>query len=73
MDVIALLDSGALHRAARANRPTCVDRKGSIHVSPERAAFVDWLCDARAAYGESINEWPSHMRVEFAKRYTPSH
>lgn len=73
MNITDLLNSGALHRTARAARPDCVDHMGNVHASPARAAFVDWLHHARAVYGDSVHTWPSHMRNEYAARYTPSH
>jgi len=60
MDIIELLNSGKLHQAARERRPECVDRDGNIHVSAERAAFVDWVKD----HGKD--------HPEFAARYVPS-
>lgn len=73
MNITELLNSGALHRAARAARPSCVDCMGNIHASPERAAFVNWLHHARGQYGENTRDWPSPMRAEYAVRYVPSH
>ena len=61
MDIIDKLNSGELHAAARIKRPECVDRLGNIHVSAERAAFVDWV-------SENGKDHP-----EFASRYIPSH
>ena len=62
MDIIARLNSGALHHAARASRPECVDTNGNVHCSAERASFVDW-----------INENPNATKDEYAARYVPSH
>jgi len=61
MDILDRLNSGSLHAAARNQRPDCVDAKGNIHCSPERARFVDWVA-------ENGKDHP-----EYAARYVPSH
>jgi hypothetical protein len=61
MNIIDKLNSGELHAVARINRPNCVDHLGNIHVSAERAAFVDWV-------SENGKDHP-----EFSARYVPSH
>lgn len=61
MTLLEKLNSGALHAKARATRPECVDAKGNIHCSPERARFVDWV----ATHGKD--------HPEYAERYVPSH
>ena len=73
MDILDRLNSGDLHAAARNQRPDCVDAKGNIHTSPERARFVDWLDEMRAIYGQDVEAWPPTPRAEYEERYVPSH
>lgn len=73
MSIIDRLNSGALHAAARARRPDCVDGNGNIHVSPERARFADWLRRMKTIYGDDVAEWPPIPRAEYARKYVPSH
>jgi len=73
MSIVDRLNSGELHAAARKRRPDCVDAKGTIHCSPERAAFVNWLDKMRGIYGEDVKAWPPIPRAEYAARYVPSH
>ena len=72
MTIIDKLNSGALHAAARAKRPECVDRKGNIHHSPLRAEFINWLMPMKDRYGE-VEDWPYELRAEYRARYVPSH
>ena len=71
--IIDRLNNGSLHAAARARRPECVDAKGNIHVTADRASFVNWLDKMRAIYGSDISEWPQIARDEYKHRYVPSH
>lgn len=71
--IIDRLNNGSLHAAARARRPECVDAKGNIHVTADRASFVNWLDKMRAIYGSEISEWPQIPRDEYKHRYVPSH
>lgn len=71
--ILDRLNSGELHAAARRSRPECVDAKGNIHCSPERASFVNWLAKMTPIYGDDINGWPKLPRDEYRARYVPSH
>lgn len=71
--VLDRLNSGDIHAAARNRRPDCVDAKGNIHTSPERARFVNWLDKMRATYGSDVEAWPAIPRAEYEARYVPSH
>lgn len=73
MNILDQLNSGALHAKARASRPDCVDAKGNIHVSADRARFVDWLADAKLTRGDDVKSWSASERQEYADRYVPSH
>jgi hypothetical protein len=69
MDILAQLNSGALHAKARAARPDCVDSNGGIHRNPERAAYVTWRIAMTSEYGMEISEWPEFVKAELARRY----
>lgn len=73
MNITDLLNSGALHAAARERRPECVDRTGNVHGSAERAQFVDWRDAQKATHGNDVSAWPADARAEYAARYVPSH
>lgn len=73
MDITDMLNSGTLHDNARKRHPDCVDNTGNIHVTPERAQFVNWLNATRAIHGFDVKAWPASQRAEYAKRYVPSH
>lgn len=69
MNILEQLTSGALHAKARSARPDCVDTKGNIHNSPERAQFVDWLSDAKATWGDDTTLWTKTQKAELRKRH----
>lgn len=71
MDILAKLNSGEFHAAARKRRPDCVDAKGNIHRSPERAAYVDWLLRMETIHGEDRREWPATVKAELERRHVP--
>ena len=73
MSIVDRLNSGEFHAAARRDRPDCVDAKGDIHISAERAVFVNWLDKMRGVYGADVAEWPPIPRAEYERRYVPSH
>ena len=73
MDILDYLNSGQLHAAARKRNPDCVDAKGNIHTTPERARFVDWRDRMKGLYGDDVKAWPPIPREEYAARYAPSH
>lgn len=64
MQITDLLNSGALHEAARKRRPDCVDVNGNVHRSPERAEFVSWVISQGGA--------SECDRAEYERRYVPS-
>jgi len=69
MDILAKLNSGALHAAARNRRPDCVDARGNLHTSPERAAYVNWRNAMAREYGSEPAEWPPEIQRELERRY----
>jgi hypothetical protein len=69
MDILAQLNSGALHAKARAERPDCVDSNGGIHRNPERAAYVTWRIAMAREYGSEPAEWPPEIQRELERRY----
>lgn len=69
MDILAKLNSGALHAAARAARPDCVDSKGNVHSSPERAAYASWRIRMEGLYGIDATEWPACAKAELKRRH----
>lgn len=73
MNILDRLNSGQLHAQARASRSDCVDAKGNIHVSAERARFVDWLNSAKLINGDDVNQWNAKAKSEYKARYVPSH
>ena len=73
MNILAQLNSGAIHKKARASRADCVDALGNIHGSASRAQFVNWRLDIVAAHGQDPDLWPDHIIAEHKARYVPSH
>jgi len=73
MNIIAALNSGSLHAAARERRPDCVCENGSIHSTPERAKFVDWMRAQKITHGEIVQDWPAAVKRQYEARYVPSH
>jgi hypothetical protein len=69
MDILAQLNSGALHAKARTARPDCVDSQGNVHHSPERAAYVTWRIRMEGLYGIDVAEWPEAAKAELARRH----
>lgn len=69
MDIIAALNSGKLHAAARTANPECVDAKGNVHHSEKRAKFVDYRNEVVAEYGDDHNAWPREVKREYRKLY----
>lgn len=72
MSIVDKLNSGALHRSARLARPDCVDLKGNIHASPERARFVSWVIRMKKLYGSDARTWPEIARAEYRRKYVSS-
>jgi hypothetical protein len=72
ISIIDKLNSGQLHAQARKSRPDCVDAKGNIHASPERARFVNWYFKMVQIYSDDVANWPSCARDEYKVRYVPS-
>jgi hypothetical protein len=72
MDIRSMLNSGQMHAAARQARPDCVDGKGNVHATAERARFVDWLNKMQGIYGQDAASWPPIARAEYDARYVPS-
>lgn len=73
MTILEKLNSGELHRAARQRRPECVDRFGGIHVTPERARFINWVSRKKETLGDDVRSWPEADRAEYEAHYVPSH
>ena len=68
MNILEKLTSGALHAKARIDRPDCVDAKGSIHASPDRAAFVDWRSAMVNSHGD-VSGWSTELKSEYAAKH----
>ena len=73
MTIIDRLNAGEFHDAARKRNPDCVDAKGNIHATPERARFVNWREKMKGLYGDDVKAWPPIARDEYTVRYVPSH
>jgi hypothetical protein len=68
MNILEKLNSGALHARSRLDRPDCVDAKGSIHASPERAAFVNWRTATVNSHGD-VSGWSAELKAEYAAKH----
>jgi hypothetical protein len=69
MDILARLNSGELHAKARTARPDCVDSKGNVHRSPERATYATWRIAMENLYGSAPAKWPAEIRRELKRRH----